>query len=220
MMWCSPSATMPESGSWLFRAPAEAWWQPGDPTDRLLGWRQLIAVGPLGPDGGTEIAEILHPSTDGSVRFLKRNGPGLDVVAQKVGYRSHEFGTRNLEQALVVDADRDGHPEVVVPTLDRQSMAGVRHAPEWGGGDVGSPSGGDAGHQHRRSHPSRRYLIPRSRNPGRFAAYMAMSTWLSGSAYMAMSTWVSGSAYMAVSTWVSGSAYMAVSTWLSGSFPS
>ncbi|WP_419919692.1 hypothetical protein [Candidatus Poriferisocius sp.] len=101
-----------------------------DPTDRLLGWRQLIAVGPLGPDGGTEIAEILHPSTDGSVRFLKRNGPGLDVVAQKVGYRSHEFGTRNLEQALVVDADRDGHPEVVVPTLDRQSMAGVRHAPD------------------------------------------------------------------------------------------
>ncbi len=101
-----------------------------DTTDRLLGWRQLVAVGPLGPGGETEIAEVLRPSTDGSVRFLRLSGGTLNVVAERTGYRSHEFGTRNLEQALAADADRDGQPEVIVPTPDRQSIAGVRHGPE------------------------------------------------------------------------------------------
>ena len=101
-----------------------------DPVDRLLGWRQLVAVGPLGPNGETEIAEVLYPDADGSVRFLKHSGAGREVAAARQGYRSHEFGTRNLEQAVAADADRDGHLEVIVPTQDRQNIAGVRHGPD------------------------------------------------------------------------------------------
>ena len=101
-----------------------------DPVDRLLGWRQLVAVGPLGPNGETEIVEVLYPDADGSVRFLSLVGSELRVVATRTGYQSHEFGSRNLEQVLAADVDRDGHMEVIVPTLDRQNIAGVRHGPD------------------------------------------------------------------------------------------
>ncbi len=101
-----------------------------DPVDRLLGWRQLVAVGPLGPNEEAEIVEILYPDDNGSVRFLSLVGSELPVVATRTGYRSHEFGSRNLEQVLAADVDRDGHIEVIVPTLDRQNIAGVRHGPD------------------------------------------------------------------------------------------
>jgi hypothetical protein len=101
-----------------------------DPVDRLLGWRQLVAVGPLGPNGETEIVEVLYPDANGSVRFLSVAGNELRVVATRTGYQSHEFGSRNLEQVLAADVDRDGHIEVIVPTLDRQNIAGVRHGPD------------------------------------------------------------------------------------------
>lgn len=101
-----------------------------DPVDRLLGWRHLVAVGPLGPTGQTEIVEVLYPDAQGSVRFLSLSGGKLGIVATRTGYRSHEFGTRNLEQAVAADVDRDGNVEVIVPTLDRQHIAGVRHGPD------------------------------------------------------------------------------------------
>lgn len=101
-----------------------------DPVDRLLGWRHLVAVGPLGPTGQTEIVEVLYPDAQGSVRFLSLSGGKLGVVATRTGYRSHEFGARNLEQAVAADVDRDGYVEVILPTLDRQHIAGVRHGPD------------------------------------------------------------------------------------------
>ncbi|WP_419925989.1 hypothetical protein [Candidatus Poriferisocius sp.] len=101
-----------------------------EPVDRLLGWRQLVAVGPFGPGGETEIAEVLYPDATGSVRFLALDGSELRVVSTRTGYRSHQFGSRNLEQTLAADVDRDGHIEVIVPTLDRQNVAGVRHGPD------------------------------------------------------------------------------------------
>lgn len=101
-----------------------------DPVDRLLGWRHLVAVGPLGPTGQTEIVEVLYPDAQGSVRFLSLSGGQLGVVATRTGYQSHEFGARNLEQAVAADIDRDNYVELIVPTLDRQHIAGVRHGPD------------------------------------------------------------------------------------------
>ncbi len=100
------------------------------PTDRLLGWRYIFAVGPLGPNGQTQLAEMLYPSGQGSLSFLQRQGQNLNVVASLRGYRSHEFGSRNLEQALAADVDRDGLIEVIAPTFDRQHIAGIGHRPE------------------------------------------------------------------------------------------
>ena len=125
-----------------------------DPVDRLLGWRHLIAVGPLGPTGQTEIAEVLYPDAQGSVRFLSLSGGKLGVVATRTGYRSHEFGARNLEQAVAADIDRDNYVELIVPTLDRQHIAGVRHGPD-GAVDMWSrPARGHAGLEHRAAHPT------------------------------------------------------------------
>ena len=101
-----------------------------DPVDRLLGWRQLVAVGPLGPSGQTEIAEVLYPDSTGSLRFLVLQGGDLEVATARSPYRTHEFGARNLEQAVAADVDRDGNIEVIVPTQDREHIAGVRHGPD------------------------------------------------------------------------------------------
>ncbi|MCY4162873.1 MAG: hypothetical protein OXE93_01450 [bacterium] len=101
-----------------------------EPTDRLLGWRQIIAVGPLGPNNETQLAEVLHPDGQGSLLFMQQQDNQLRVAASLEGYRSHEFGSRNLEQAVAADIDRDGHTEVILPTLDRQNIAGVRHSPQ------------------------------------------------------------------------------------------
>ena len=73
---------------------------------------------------------MLYPDAQGSVRFLSLSGGKLGVVATRTGYRSHEFGARNLEQAVAADIDRDNYVELVVPTLDRQHIAGVRHGPD------------------------------------------------------------------------------------------
>lgn len=101
-----------------------------DPADRRLGWRQLVAVGPLDPKGQTEIAEVLYPDANGQIQFLYLQGSKLEVAATRAGYRPHEFGSRNLEQVVAADVDRDGNVEVIIPTLDRQHIAGVRHGPD------------------------------------------------------------------------------------------
>lgn len=101
-----------------------------DPVDRLLGWRHLVAVGPLSPTGQTEVVEVLYPDAQGLVRFLSLSGGKLEIVATRTGYRSHEFGARNLEQAVAADIDRDTYVELIVPTLDRRHIAGVRHGPD------------------------------------------------------------------------------------------
>ncbi|MXW42298.1 MAG: hypothetical protein F4X48_08205 [Acidimicrobiia bacterium] len=101
-----------------------------EPVDRLLGWRHILALGPLGPNGQIQLAEVLYPDGQGNLVFLQKQGNSLEVAASLKGYRSHEFGSRNLEQALAADLDRDGHIEVIVPTLDRQNLAAVRNTPE------------------------------------------------------------------------------------------
>ena len=101
-----------------------------DPADRLLGWRMWWQWDRSVRPANLRSPKSSTPDAQGSVRFLRLNGDTLGIAATRTGYRSHEFGTRNLEQAVAADVDRDGRVEVILPTLDRQHIAGVRHGPD------------------------------------------------------------------------------------------
>ncbi len=101
-----------------------------DPIGVANRWRHQIAVGPLGPGGETEIVEVITPHLGGIVTFRRMDGPHIPEVASLSGFTSHVLGSRNLDMAVVADADGDGQPEVVLPTQDRNELAGLERSAE------------------------------------------------------------------------------------------
>lgn len=90
-------------------------------------WRHQIAVAPFGPQGEVELVEVITPHIGGTVAFRSLGGPELAREAAVDGYTSHVLGSSNLDMAVAADADGDGQVELVIPTQDRTSMAGVAH---------------------------------------------------------------------------------------------
>ena len=88
-------------------------------------WRHQIAVAPFGPNGELELVEVLTPHLGGIVNFYQLRDDRLDVVAQLPGYTSHVIGTRNLDMAAAGDFDGDGQPEILLPSQDLQTLAGI-----------------------------------------------------------------------------------------------
>ncbi len=99
----------------------------GPPIGRGQRWRHQIAVAPFGPDGELELAAVRTPHIGGIAEFYRLDGDALAITAEVAGVTSHVFLTRNLDLALAADADGDGRVELVAPTDDLESLAGVRH---------------------------------------------------------------------------------------------
>ena len=80
-------------------------------------WRHLIAAGPFGPNGASEIAVTHTPHDDATTEFyrLDRESKELTVVATGPGYPSHTLYSRNLDAARAGDFDGDGAWELLVP---------------------------------------------------------------------------------------------------------
>lgn len=89
-------------------------------------WRHQLAVAPFGPNGETELVDVLTPHLGGVVEFFRRRGDRLEVVASVPGYTSHPIGTRNLDMALAGDFDGDGRLELLLPTQDRATLGAIR----------------------------------------------------------------------------------------------
>jgi len=89
-------------------------------------WRHQIAVAPFGPNGETELVDVLTPHLGGVVEFFRWEGEELKVIAQISGYTTHVIGTRNLDMAAVGDFDGDGHVELLLPNQARTELGAIR----------------------------------------------------------------------------------------------
>lgn len=97
-------------------------------------WRHQIAVAPTNPNGGIdEVIEVVTPHIGGALQFRRFGDGGLGLQFQTSAFNSHELGSRNLDGAVVFDADGDGQPEAVVPVQDRTAIAVVDSEPADGG---------------------------------------------------------------------------------------
>jgi hypothetical protein len=88
-------------------------------------WIHLIGVADLSGDGVPELIAVATPHLDGVLTAYRRSGGALVPIARAPGYGSHAIRSRNLDQALIADLDGDGLPEVVVPRLSREVIAGL-----------------------------------------------------------------------------------------------
>jgi hypothetical protein len=94
-------------------------------------WRHLLAAGPFGLDGETEIAATKTPHADAEIEFYRLDaGSGeLRLVATGDGYPSHTIYSRNLDAALAGDLDGGGSWEVLVPDRSYAGLQAVRRVP-------------------------------------------------------------------------------------------
>lgn len=92
-------------------------------------WRHLLAAGPFGPDGQTEIAAMKTPHAGSEIEFYRldtKNGE-LTLAAAGEGYPSHTLYSRDLDAARAGDLDGDGSWEIIVPDDSYTGLQVVRH---------------------------------------------------------------------------------------------
>ena len=90
-------------------------------------WLHQIAVAPFTADGVSEIAVVQTPHIGGFAKFFRLSGEHLELVASKSGgYMSHRNGSRNLDQALAGNFDRNGVIELLVPSRDQESLIALK----------------------------------------------------------------------------------------------
>lgn len=92
-------------------------------------WRHVLAAGPFGPGGETEIAVTRTPHFGPRIEFYE---PNLDegelrLAAARPGYTSHRIYTRNLDAARAGDFDGDGRWELLVPDESYTGLGAIRH---------------------------------------------------------------------------------------------
>ncbi|NPV23064.1 hypothetical protein [Bradyrhizobium aeschynomenes] len=88
-------------------------------------WLNLVGVGNFTGTGEMTIAAVLTPHLEGSMRLYRLASGSLVEIARIDGFTNHILGTRNLDLARLHDIDRDGTPDVVLPSLDRRELAAV-----------------------------------------------------------------------------------------------
>ncbi|MDY0386996.1 MAG: hypothetical protein RBT65_07690 [Methanolobus sp.] len=90
-------------------------------------WRHQIAVAAFGPEGETEIVDVLTPHIGGIAEFYRLEEDKLQVSSSLSGYSSHLAGSRNLDMALAGNFDNDSNFELMVPTQNYRELAILEH---------------------------------------------------------------------------------------------
>ena len=92
-------------------------------------WRHLIAAGPFGPNGETEIVATRTPHLDAVTEFYRLDAVSgtLKIVAAGVGFPTHTIYSRNLDAARAGDLDDDGAWELLAPNDNYNGFVAVRH---------------------------------------------------------------------------------------------
>lgn len=101
----------------------------GPPIGRGGRWRHQVAVVPHAyEDGPPAVVEVVTPHLDRFAQWLVRAGDELVVQGGGVGgVASHGIGSRNLQQAALVDTQGDGVRDLVGPSAEDRGLMVVDH---------------------------------------------------------------------------------------------
>ncbi|CAN1551196.1 hypothetical protein MCEMSEM23_02191 [Rhabdaerophilaceae bacterium] len=88
-------------------------------------WLNPVGVADFSGTGKPVIAAVVTPHLAGSLRWYSLTGSTLSEIAQINGYTNHIIGKRDLDLARIVKVLPDGPPHIVIPALDRRSLAAI-----------------------------------------------------------------------------------------------
>jgi hypothetical protein len=89
-------------------------------------WMNPVGIAPFTGTSQPMIAVVVTPHLAGSLRLFALAGPTLREVARIDGYTNHIIGSRDLDLGRV--AQSKSGPLIVLPTLDRRSLAAISFA--------------------------------------------------------------------------------------------
>ena len=92
-------------------------------------WLNPAGIADFNGDGITDIALARQPHVVGRLELWSFKDGRLSKTAEVADVANHFIGSRALGMSVVADIDGDGHPDLVVPSLDRQSLRIIAFAP-------------------------------------------------------------------------------------------
>ncbi|MBT5808805.1 MAG: VCBS repeat-containing protein [Rhodospirillaceae bacterium] len=93
-----------------------------DPIGLSHRWLNPVGAADFDGDGVMEVAAVVTPHLRGELTYYKRVGRQLKRFAAKGGFSTHFIGSRILGMSVVLDANGDGRPDIVAPSLDRETL--------------------------------------------------------------------------------------------------
>jgi hypothetical protein len=88
-------------------------------------WLNPVGVADFTGTGEPTIAAVVTPHLSGSLRLYRLSGGRLVEAARTDGFTNHILGNRDLDLARIGDVLSLGIPQIVLPTIDRRSLAVV-----------------------------------------------------------------------------------------------
>jgi hypothetical protein len=100
----------------------------GEPIGLAYRWLNPVGVGDFDGDGRIETAHVETPHIGGSLVLSRLEGDRLVEIRREGGFSNHRMGSRVLGLSMVLDADGDGVPDLLVPDNPRTSLRVVTFA--------------------------------------------------------------------------------------------
>jgi hypothetical protein len=85
-------------------------------------WLNIAGIADYDGDGRPEIALVKTPHIGGELQFWRFSNGRLTRVAALQGFSNHFIGSRAQGLSATLDANRDGRPDLAVPSADRRAL--------------------------------------------------------------------------------------------------